>query len=171
MEVDTAKRTGTAFCRKHCISIQRQQWPSKRLWLKPLQGTLTISLQRSLPVPSPEPLRGCGGSAQNGFACWGRLPSWDYSCSYTLLSPVLQLLLRDFGRASLCLSFPNCEVEKRIFHFAEIFLLQEAVSVNTVFISKTPPLMLALSLQLTLQLFYSWNGIYANKNNVAAFGN
>ena len=49
--------------------------------------------------------------------------------------------------------------------------VQEAGFENTVFISKTTPLMLPLSLQLTLVLFYYWVGIYTNKNYIAVFRN
>lgn len=41
----------------------------------------------------------------------GQTSSWDRSRSCTLLSSALQLLLGDFGQATLCLSFPNCKME------------------------------------------------------------
>lgn len=125
MEVDTAKRTGTAFCRRRCcISILRRQQHPKRLWAF-FKGLKTAHCNVVFPVPSPEPLRGCRRSARQGFCMSGQTSSWDRSHSCTLLSPALQLLLGDFGQAALCLSFPNCKTEKEILLFAQIFLLQE----------------------------------------------
>ena len=124
MEVNTAKRTGTAFCRKRCIGILRQQQHSERLWAF-FKGLKTSHCNVVFPVPSPEPLPGCRQSAQHRFCMSGQTSSWNRSRSCTLLSPALQLLLGDFRQATLCLSFLSCKMGKRILLSAEIFLLQE----------------------------------------------
>lgn len=123
MEVDTAERTGTAFCRKRCIGVLRQQQHSKTMSL--FQGTQNVSLQRGLPSPFARAPAWVQMAAQHGFACRGMLPPGMVATASALLLRALRQLLHDFGQAILCLSFPNCKMEERVLLFAETFLLQE----------------------------------------------
>lgn len=86
-------------------------------------------------------------------------------------SPALLLLLGDFGRVTLCLTFPSCKTERKMLHFAEILDQEYRRSVHDA-VFGVPYLWYTiyqqgfttnaeLSLQLTSLIFYSrWNLCY-----------
>lgn len=85
MEVDTAKRTGTAFCSRCCISILRRHSTQKDC--EPFsRDSKQLIATWSSQSPRQSPCVGADGLHGMGFACRGRLPP-GIAATAALFSP------------------------------------------------------------------------------------